>query len=171
MIIPGVRLIYVDGTARGLVDLEAIYQEVQQSARPTGEYELGEALVLRAEKRNYIAAPVRDKYARALVLDYRLWRGELTADQARRESGAREIRVLGAGCPQCDRLEALTLEILAGFGEAADVVHVRSPGEIASFGLVAVPALVINGRVVSSGHVPGRAALAERIRRALDETG
>jgi len=81
-----------------------------------------------------------------------------------------EIRVLGAGCPQCDRLETMTLEILAELGEAADVLHVRDSQAIAEFGLVAVPALVINGRVVSGGHVPGRAALAERIRRALDET-
>jgi hypothetical protein len=169
--IPGVRLVYVDGTARGLVDLESIYQAVAQSGPQDDQAALGEALVALAEKRNYIPHTVRGKYAQALAVDYQLWRGDITPDQARRAAGVKEVRVLGAGCPQCDRLEALTMEILAELGEAADVVHVRDPREIAHYGLVAVPALVINGRVASSGHVPGRAALAERIRRALDETG
>ncbi|MDP2873376.1 MAG: thioredoxin family protein [Bacillota bacterium] len=167
--IPGVRLIYIDGTSRGLVDLEQTYRETAQLGIADPD-SLGEALVARAAERNYVPAAVRVKYAKALLVDYRLWRGEITADEARRAGGALEVRVLGAGCPQCDRLENMTLEILAELGEAADVVHVRDPQAIADFGLVAVPALVINGRVVSSGHVPGRAALTGRIRRALDET-
>jgi hypothetical protein len=166
--IPGVRLIYVDGTARGLVGLDEIYGEVGRHAS-TGADQLAESLVEAAARRNYIPDPVRAKYAAALLLDYRLWRGDISTDEARRAAGVVEVRVLGSGCPRCDLLEALTLEILAEIDEQADVLHIRDQKEIASYGLVALPALVINGRLVVGGHVPGRAALAERIRRALDE--
>jgi hypothetical protein len=46
------------------------------------------------------------------------------------------------------------MEVFAQLRVAADLTHVTAPSEIASFGLIATPALVINRQVVVSGHVP-----------------
>lgn len=65
-----------------------------------------------------------------------------------------EIKVLGPGCANCTTLEQRTKEALAASGLAADVVKVTDYGEIASYGVMSTPALVIDERVVVSGRVP-----------------
>ncbi len=46
------------------------------------------------------------------------------------------------------------LSVLQEKGIEADVQHVRKVKEIASYGALGTPGLVINGKVVSSGRVP-----------------
>jgi len=165
--IPGVRQIYIDGSSRGLVELPAIYERAAREA-PTEPTARGAWLAEQAAKHNYIPDKVRAEYAAALELDYRVWRGELTPEQAMAAAGAIEVRILGAGCPRCERLHALALEILGEMDMAADVAHVKDLTAIAAYGPVATPALLVNGRVVvSGGLVPGKASLAARLREAL----
>ena len=47
-------------------------------------------------------------------------------------------------------------EVLAELKMPGDLSHVTDPAEIAKYGLMGVPALVINGRVVCVGTVPDR---------------
>ncbi|NVM56735.1 MAG: thioredoxin family protein [Desulfobacterales bacterium] len=67
-----------------------------------------------------------------------------------------EIKVLGPGCPNCERLEHEVYKILGELNLGADVEHVRDLKEIASYGFVATPGLVINGKLVSTGKVPSK---------------
>ena len=165
--IPGVRHIYVDGSSRGLVELAAIYERAAAQA-PGDPGARGAWLAEQAAKHNYIPDKVRAKYAAALELDYRVWRGELTPERAMSAAGAIVIRILGAGCPRCEHLHTLALEVLSEMGLAADVAHVKDLAAIAAYGPVATPALLVNGRVlVSGGLVPGKASLAARLREAL----
>ncbi|MFO7716182.1 thioredoxin family protein [Desulfosarcina sp.] len=41
----------------------------------------------------------------------------------------------------------------------ADLEHVRDPVRIADFGVMAMPALVINGQVKAAGRLPSRGTL------------
>lgn len=65
-----------------------------------------------------------------------------------------EIKVLGSGCATCDRLFAVVEQAVAQSGIAASVGKVQDVESILAYGVIAAPALVVNGNVVSSGRVP-----------------
>ena len=71
------------------------------------------------------------------------------------------IKVLGPGCRNCVTLEARTREAIDSLGVAAELEKVTDYGEIANFGVVSTPALVVDDRVVLSGRVPTVAALRQ----------
>jgi small redox-active disulfide protein 2 len=65
-----------------------------------------------------------------------------------------EIKVLGTGCPKCKSLEKTVINSLAELGINADVSKVEDIMKIMEYRVMRTPALVINGKVVLSGHVP-----------------
>ena len=70
-----------------------------------------------------------------------------------------EIKVLGPGCAQCDRLNMEIIEVLSEIHLSADVDHVRDIKEIGTYGVMGTPALVVNGKVMAVGKVPSKAQL------------
>ena len=66
------------------------------------------------------------------------------------------IKVLGSGCTNCQNLEKVTRDALDELGIDATLEHVSVPGDIASYGVMGTPALVIDDAVVVSGRVPTR---------------
>lgn len=67
--------------------------------------------------------------------------------------GDAAIKVLGAGCPKCRQLEESVKAALAEMGAAEEVGHVTDYAEIAAYGVMSTPALVVDGKVVSYGKV------------------
>lgn len=67
-----------------------------------------------------------------------------------------EIKVLGPGCPNCQRLERTVREALSDLGAEAEVQKVIDYPAIMSYGIMRTPGLVVNGTVKVSGRVPGR---------------
>ncbi len=65
-----------------------------------------------------------------------------------------DIKILGSGCANCHNLETATRAAVDALGIDATFDHVTDPGEIASWGVMATPALVIDDEVVMSGRVP-----------------
>lgn len=78
-----------------------------------------------------------------------------------------EIKVLGAGCANCNKLEQMVFDVLAEQNIDASVTHVRDFKDIVSYGVMQTPALVINGQVKISGVVPSKAKLTEVITGAV----
>lgn len=75
-------------------------------------------------------------------------------------ASAPRILVLGPGCKRCDALYHSTLAVLQSMGRSDVVVErVRNMDDIASFGPVITPALVVAGHVVCAGRVPTSVAL------------
>jgi small redox-active disulfide protein 2 len=72
----------------------------------------------------------------------------------------RTIQVLGSGCANCRHLEANAREAIAMAGVEAEVCHVTDPREIAAFGVMSTPGLVIDGKVVSYGRIPSAGDIA-----------
>ncbi len=64
------------------------------------------------------------------------------------------IEVLGAGCANCQKLEANAREAVAQLDIEAEIRHVTDYAEIASRGVLSTPGLVIDGRLVSAGKIP-----------------
>lgn len=64
-----------------------------------------------------------------------------------------EVKILGSGCAKCNQLEAATKEALGQLGMDTTIDHVTDFSEIAAYGVMTTPALVIDGKVVSYGKV------------------
>ena len=63
------------------------------------------------------------------------------------------IEILGSGCARCHGLEANVRKALEMLGKDAEVVDVTDMQQIMAYGVMAMPALVIDGKVVSAGRV------------------
>jgi len=66
------------------------------------------------------------------------------------------IKILGGGCPKCERLEALARDVADDLGIEAEFIKVKSLPEIMAFDVMTTPALVVNEKVMSSGRIPSR---------------
>ena len=69
------------------------------------------------------------------------------------------IKILGSGCPNCKRLEALTRQAVEQLGIEAAVSKVTNYNEIMKYDILSTPGLVINEKVVSSGRIPSPAEI------------
>ncbi|MGL4789984.1 MAG: thioredoxin family protein, partial [Anaerotignaceae bacterium] len=67
--------------------------------------------------------------------------------------GAMTIKILGTGCKNCTTLEENTKIALAQLDMKANVEKVTEMSDIASYGVMSTPGLVINEKVVSYGKV------------------
>lgn len=76
------------------------------------------------------------------------------------------VKVLGSGCANCNALEQAAKEALARLGMDTAVGHVTDFAQIAAYGVMSTPALVVDGQVVSSGRVLTADEAAELIRKA-----
>jgi small redox-active disulfide protein 2 len=65
-----------------------------------------------------------------------------------------KIEILGTGCTKCKNLFENTKEAVAKSGKFAQIDKIEDPTLIINRGVMSTPALVIDGKVVSSGRVP-----------------
>ena len=70
------------------------------------------------------------------------------------------IEVLGPGCNNCVTLEKNAREAVAMAGIEAEVTKVTDYAEIAHYGILRTPGLVIDGMVMSSGRIPSAGDIA-----------
>jgi len=82
-----------------------------------------------------------------------------------------EIKILGTGCPNCQRLEKLAKEVAAEMGVEATFVKVTDMKKILSYEILGTPGLVIDGKVVSSGRIPTRAEVTTWVANAAMDEG
>ena len=61
------------------------------------------------------------------------------------------VKILGPGCKNCERLEARTREALAELGLDATVEKVTDYAQIAGYGVMKTPGLVVDEQLVVSG--------------------
>jgi len=69
------------------------------------------------------------------------------------------VKILGSGCSNCNRLEALTKEILDENSVSYDIEHVKELEKIMSYGVMKTPALVVDEKVIVSGRIPSKSDL------------
>lgn len=83
--------------------------------------------------------------------------GNCTAESmAKAESAKAEgagVKILGSGCAKCNALEAATKAALEQLGMNPAIDHVTDFAQIATYGVMTTPALVVDGKVVSYGKV------------------
>jgi small redox-active disulfide protein 2 len=64
-----------------------------------------------------------------------------------------KIEILGTGCPKCKQLTANAEAAVKEMNIQAEIGKVTDIDKITDYGVMMIPALVINGAVVSSGKL------------------
>jgi len=65
-----------------------------------------------------------------------------------------KLQILGTGCAKCKTLAAATEKAAQALGLPYELEKVTDLNRIMSYGVMATPALVVDGRVKVSGKVP-----------------
>lgn len=76
-----------------------------------------------------------------------------------------EIKVLGPGCAKCSEVEKIMRTAVAEAGAAATIEKITDFQRIASFGVFATPAVVIDGQVKCVGKVPSKSEALSWIKK------
>lgn len=86
------------------------------------------------------------------------------------ESGdtGRMVKVLGGGCAKCNQLEEAAKAAMIELGLTPEVDHITDFSQIAAYGVMTTPALVVNRKVVCYGRVPGKDEVKDLIRKGME---
>lgn len=76
-----------------------------------------------------------------------------------------EIKILGTGCKNCVNLAKNTEEALKELGMEATITKVTDMKDIAKYGIMRTPGLVIDEKVVSYGKVASTKEIAELLKK------
>ncbi len=150
-----------------IAGLQAAISAIKGKMAGCSDDEVGSAMLEILENNNYIPTSAREEYRSAFAREYRRFMGEPFTETG---STALDIKVLGAGCDQCNKLEQLVMQTLTGLNIPANVEHIMDLREIARYGVLGVPALVINGKVKWTGSVPPHEKLKSLVQQAAAET-
>ena len=90
-----------------------------------------------------------------------------TMAQAEAKKGEGGIKILGSGCAKCNALGAAAREALGELGMDTAIDHVTDFTQIAAYGVMTTPALVVDGKVVSYGKVLSKEEVKTLIIKAL----
>lgn len=69
------------------------------------------------------------------------------------------IKVVGSGCPNCQKLEAICQEVIIEQNIEANIEKVTNVNEFADLGIFKTPGLVVNDQVLSQGKIPTKSTL------------
>ena len=161
-----VTTIMVGNHKVGIIGLSQVIEAVSETFAQKDDDEVQVELLSRLSRKNYIPDSVKDGYGRAFLREFRKFLGH---PYAKDNSDTLEIKVLGPGCAQCDRLEMEIREIIAEIDLAADLEHVRDIKEIGRYGVMGTPALIINGKVKAVGRVPPRGQIKNWLKGATPD--
>jgi small redox-active disulfide protein 2 len=138
----------------GIIGLETALKDLANIERKMTDDEIQNELIKALSKNNYISENVKPEYGKAFLIEFKKFVGLPIEDDRHKEQI--EIKVLGRGCNRCDQLMQDVMGVASELNLKADIDHIKDLKEIGKFGAVGTPALVINGKIKSMGHVPSK---------------
>ena len=87
-------------------------------------------------------------------------------ESVQKETGNEAVKVLGGGCANCRALEQSVRDAMAELNIREEVGHVTDFAQIAAYGVLTTPALVVDGKVLSAGQVLNVAQARELLQKA-----
>lgn len=154
-----IKQIIINGRLVGVVGLCDAIKKIAVSDK-NNEERIKDFLLQEISTNNYVPSSARHAYADALLREFKIANGLPAAEES---VPGFKIEVVGMRCARCDQLEKDVRDVLSEMNIAADLRHITNIKEIAHYGLLGSPALVINNKVVSVGEVPPKSKIREWI--------
>ena len=80
-----------------------------------------------------------------------------------------DIKVLGPGCDNCKKVEAIARQAVANLGVEASIEKIIDRAEYLKYGLLYTPGLVVNNQLVCAGRIPTGPEVMTWITNALEQ--
>jgi hypothetical protein len=149
----------------GIVGLKEALEKAAEGGLPADDA-AAQHLLNRLKPRNYIPSGSELEYARAFLREYRKYRGMPVEVE---KSEGLDVKILGAGCVNCDKLEQMVYRVMTGANLVGNVEHVRDLQAIVSYGIASTPALVINRQINCAGRLPVEKQMLQWLNEATGE--
>jgi len=150
----------------GIIGLKAVLQDMAREWAEKPDAQVAAELVERLSLKNYIPESAKVSYGMAFLREFKKLIGKPFEDEPFEQL---EIKILGPGCVNCDRLEREVMEAVSELNLPADIDHVTDIRDIGKYGVMGSPALIINGKVKTVGRVPMRSELREWLKEAKNK--
>jgi small redox-active disulfide protein 2 len=161
-----VSQIRVGDFTTGIIGLKSVLQEMAGEWAEKPDAQVAAELVERLSAKNYISESAKVLYGMAFLREFKKFTGKPYEEAA---SEQLEIKILGPGCANCDRLEREVMEAVSELDLPAGIDHVRDIQKIGKYGVMGFPALIINGKVKTVGRVPMKSELRKWLSEAKNK--
>ena len=161
-----VAQIRVGDFTTGIIGLKSVLQEMAGEWAEKPDAQVAAELVERLSVKNYISESAKVLYGMAFLREFKKFTGKPYEEA---DSEQLEIKILGPGCANCDRLEREVMEAVSELDLPAGIDHVRDIREIGKYGVMGSPALIINGKVKTVGRVPMRSEIRKWLMQAKNK--
>lgn len=78
------------------------------------------------------------------------------------------VKVLGSGCAKCNSLEQEAVTALKELNVDIEIEHIKDFAQIATYGVMRTPALVVNEKVISFGKILKKDQIKELLVKAFE---
>lgn len=79
------------------------------------------------------------------------------------------IKVVGSGCPNCQKLEALCNEVVSEKGFEANIEKITDVNDFTELGVFMTPGLIVNDNVLSQGKIPTKSTFEHWLEESLEK--
>ena len=150
----------------GIIGLNSVLQDMAGEWAEKPDAQVAAELVERLSGKNYIPESAKVSYGMAFLREFKKFTGKPYEEERPEQL---EIKILGPGCTNCDRLEREVMEAVSELDLPAGIDHVRDIREIGKYGVMGSPALIINGKVKAVGRVPMRSEIRKWLKEAKNK--
>ena len=147
----------------GIIGLKSVLQDMAGEWAEKPDAQVAAELVERLSVKNYIPERAKVSYGMAFLREFKKFIGKPFEDEPFEQL---EIKILGPGCANCDRLDREVMEAVSELDFPAGIDHIRDIREIGKYGVMGSPALIINGEVKAVGRVPMRSEIRKWLKEA-----
>jgi small redox-active disulfide protein 2 len=77
------------------------------------------------------------------------------------------IKIVGTGCPNCLKLEAICNEVVAENNFTADIEKVTDINKFGELEIMITPGLIVNDHILSQGKIPTKSTLKKWLEKFI----